>query len=43
MRIPDIDNVRGWRCRTMVDRIGDIEKNYANDRSGAAGCGCERA
>lgn len=30
----DIDSVRGWRCSTMVDCIGSIEKNYADERSG---------
>ena len=37
--MPDIDTVRGWRGRTMVDRdgdrIGSIEDIYADDQSGA--------
>jgi uncharacterized protein (TIGR02271 family) len=39
MLMPDIDTVRGWRGRTMVDRdgnrIGSIEDIYADDQSGA--------
>ena len=37
--MPDIDAVRGWQGRTMVDgdgdRIGSIEDIYADDQSGA--------
>jgi uncharacterized protein (TIGR02271 family) len=36
--MPDIETVRGWRYRTMVDgdgdRIGSIEDIYADDQSG---------
>ena len=36
--MPDIDTVRGWQGRTMVDgdgdRIGSIEGIYADDESG---------
>ena len=36
--MPDIDTVRGWQGRTMVDgdgdRIGSIEDIYADDQSG---------
>jgi PRC-barrel domain len=36
--MPDIDAVRGWRGRTMLDRDGDrigtIEDIYADDRTG---------
>jgi uncharacterized protein (TIGR02271 family) len=39
MLMPDIDTVRGWQGRTMVDgdgdRIGSIEDIYADDQSGA--------
>jgi uncharacterized protein (TIGR02271 family) len=39
MLMPDIDTVRGWQGRTMVDgdgdRIGSIEGIYADDQSGA--------
>jgi len=38
MLMPDIDTVRGWQGRTMVDgggdRIGSIEGIYADDQSG---------
>jgi uncharacterized protein (TIGR02271 family) len=38
MLMPDIDTVRGWQGRTMVDgdgdRIGSIEDIYADDQSG---------
>jgi uncharacterized protein (TIGR02271 family) len=38
MLMPDIDTVRGWQGRTMVDgggdRIGRIEGIYADDQSG---------
>ena len=37
--MPDIDTVRGWQGRTMVDRdgdrIGSIQDIYADDQSGA--------
>ena len=36
--MPDIDTVRGWQGRTMVDddgdRIGSIQDIYADDQSG---------
>src|SRR4029453_10177916 len=39
MLMPDIDTVRGWQGRTMVDRdgdrIGSIQDIYADDQSGA--------
>jgi hypothetical protein len=34
--MPDIDSVHGWRCRTMIDCIGSIEKNYTDDRNQCA-------